>query len=333
MSATPKRWRMNLNNRFTEFSLDDSSDADVTSIQSGATQPGPFDWEEWTTTGEQMTIPAIPFPPAHVFLPGELKQLHLFEARYLALFETVVVNYDKKCAHILIDAKRHAMAASGTIISIKSWRRLDVGVTLDVEGTGRFKVAKLKASAPFIRGDFSSVHDLPLDSAERLERARKLEASFWKNFQQVVSFSVKLNESPMRKKIDTASRTVADSDKSESVASTTGVSSIAEDNKLFLLSPAAKIQLFEQKLKQAASRAVNHRRLDFADDESDEMLALRIQALSFAGWDFFPSTPGDRQRAIEGRDSIERMQNVVQGLEKFSLQLAAKLALQDAFST
>jgi len=54
--------------------------------------------------------------------------------------------------------------------------------------------------------------------------------------------------------------------------------------------------------------------------------------LSFAGWDFFPSQPGDRQKAIEQRDTLKRFKNVVERLEQFSLKLAAKLALQDVFS-
>lgn len=328
-TKTRNRWYMLSKDRLTEFSLNSSPDP-FDSTDSKAQED--IDWDKWSTTGEAMTIPAIPFPPGQVFMPGEQKQLHLFEARYLALFETVVVDYDKRCAHVLIDSNRKAMAAFGTTMAVKSWRRLEVGVSVDFEAVGRLKTARLKPSTPFLRGEFQIAEDEPMQGTD-FDEARQLEKRFWSALDIIISACIKLDHDPIRKKIDTASMTMDATDGNSSSPQNIQSSSIAGKNKMFVLSPDAKKALFLQKVKQAAKRAVNHETIDFeSEDISDAMLERRATGLSFAGWDFFPSQPGMRQKAIEGKNTVTRLETVVSNLEEHSRTLTAKLALQDALS-
>lgn len=262
-------------------------------------------------------------------MPGEVKRLHLFEARFLELFETVVLRYDKRCTHVLIDSRRRAMAAFGAVISVKEWRRLDVGVSVHIEAVGRMKASRLTSSSPFLRGDFESFHDLPL-SEEQLIAARKLEVRFWKAFRDVVSVSLQMGSSPMRQKIDTASSTIQATNVKGEVPHSTDF--VLNNDEVIRLSSEGKKQLFEAKLQEAASRAVNYLPVDFMSDiTDDEMLARRVQGLSFAGWDYFPSGPAMRQKAIEQCDTIARFTTVVENLEEHSRKLAAQLALQSIF--
>ena len=327
----PKRWRMSTSDRSAEFFLKpDSSDSDEESnkVLNPVETDDLADWDDWNLTGKQMTIPALPFPPTDVFLPGESKQLHLFEARYLSLFETILIRYDKKCAHILIDSDRAAMAAFGTIIHVKNWRRLDLGISVDFQAVGRLKTARLKSSAPYISGDFVYVEDNPITDKEQIENVRTLEKRYWKAFKNVITLAMKLKLNPIRTKDDTASA------KPEDILGTDNVlkDMLKNEDNFERLSIEEKVRNFEQTLKEIASAAVNYATLDFDNHDDVDVLQQRVKGLSFAAWEFFPSHPAARQKALELRDTAERLKRVITGLEEYARALAAKLALQDVFN-
>lgn len=330
----PRRCCVSMSDRSTEFSLGDDRSSESSSDDGAPYVSGdqPFDWDAWRQSNESQTIPAIPFPPAQVFMPGERKVLHLFEARYLALFENVVVCYNKRCAHVLVATERNALAAYGTIVSIKSWRRLDVGVRVEFEGVARFRLTKLRASSPFLTGDFAAVEDKEM-LPDAFDEAKALETRFWQAAREVISISIKLGEDPVRSKVDTASATIESVEPDGPRQQDSSVVDTAGKDEIFELSRQAKLEVFISKLKQAACRAADRESLDFFSNDVDkETLALRLRGLSFAGFDFFKSTPGERQKAIEGSDTLVRLRFAVNGLENERMKLAAKAALRDAFS-
>lgn len=312
---------MSSNDRSTEFSLNPEEKASL------EPNPDAMDWNAWAESGTPAVIPAIPFPPTQVFLPGESKELHLFEARYLALFENIVLQYDKRCAHVLIDSARKAMAAFTTIIAVKSWRRLDIGVCVEFEGVGRAKTAKMTSSSPYLTGQFRFFDDDPMTPVE-LKEAKNTEPKFWNTFRNVVDMSLKLGEDPMRQKLDIATPTIR---ATQGLPPTEKSPGLAGDNGIIVLSIDAKRELYEQKLKEAAKRAVNFEKLDFSDDADDEMCERRIRALSFAGWDYFPSEAQMRQKAIEECNSLARFTLVHSHLQEIAQRLAARTALQSVF--
>ncbi|KAI0565676.1 hypothetical protein FGB62_16g237 [Gracilaria domingensis] len=328
---------MSTDDRSAEFSLQQPSDSDET--QSMKDAPVRIDWDQWFNSASVENIPAIPFPPGQVFLPGEVKQLHLYEARYLALFETVVLRYDKRCAHVLIDARRRAMAAFGTVISVRNWKRLNIGVSVHVEAVGRTRTSRFVSSSPFLRGEFQSVQDDSLPE-QQLIAVRQLEVRFWQAFRDVVSLSIRIGIDPIRQKIDTATETIQASNETplskQSMQFTNDPKQypVVNGDGIIPVTFDGKEQFFETRLKNAALRAVNFCPVDFVSDITDnEMLARRVEGLSFAGWDYFPSVPAMRQRAIEARNTMARFTTVVENLERYSRRLAAQLALQRAFPT
>jgi Lon protease-like protein len=42
-----------------------------------------------------LQVPLLPFPSSEVLLPGQVKTLHLYEARYLNMLEEVLQSDDK----------------------------------------------------------------------------------------------------------------------------------------------------------------------------------------------------------------------------------------------
>lgn len=272
-----------------------------------------------------MRVPAIPFPPQEVFLPGETKKLHLFEARYLSLFEHVVINCDKQCAHVLVAMERKAMAAYGTVVRVREWRRLNVSVSVSFEAVGRLRMTRLHQASPFLQADVQVVHDEQLKDQAKLARVASLEEAFWPLFRDVVALCIQLGEDPLRNKIDTSAETIAAVEGEKA--------SRDEMEDVRGISKDSRVKHYEEALLAAAKRAVNEEEVRFfIVTNSLEMLSRRATALSFAAWDFFASTPGERQKALEQKDMEKRLEAVVEQLELRKKKLAAKIALQNAFS-
>lgn len=295
--------------RDSEFVLDNSArDSDTPAAADRAQN---FDWDAWAAACTPSEVPLLPFTPGEIFLPGESKRLHIYEARFLALFERAVVRYDKRFAHVLYAADRAALAAHGTLARIRHWRRLDVGVLVEIEGVGRLRVSALHRSTPFWAGAVAPVLDADADIGALRER----EDAALRAFRDVVRLCVRLGASPAREK---------------STGELPAPPPLAGDNGVFVLSDKAKREAWESRLRSAAARAAGGERFEWERALPDDVAARRARAVSFAAWDFFPSKPGERQRALEGRDTIARLDSVVAGLLDFGKSLAAKAAVEDA---
>lgn len=318
------------NPRDSEFVLDGSSPTVSKAQLRGDTAndgeiSASFDWAGWAESGSSAEIPMLPFAPGEVLIPGESKRLHLYEARFLTMFENSVVHFNKRFAHVLFAADRAALAAYGTLAFVRYWRRLDVGVLIEVEGTIRLRVSALKRASPHWWGECAFIDD---DPVEDLERLRACERRAWDAAQSVIRLCVKLDISPMREKVDTSARTLVDAKGKDEIPPRT---SLAGNNGVFVLNEQGKIAAWETRLKRAAQRAADDERFSWkTDDFPDDVLVRRAKALSFAGFEFFPSTPGVRQKALEGRDTIARLEAVAVGLESHAKKLAARVAVQSA---
>lgn len=238
------------------------------------------------------------------------------------------MDYDKKCAHVLIDSTRKAMAAFGTTIRIKSWRRLAVGIHVDFEAVGRLKTSKLMSSLPFLRGQFQVVDDQPMSETD-VQNAKGLEESLWKAFDDVIGLCLKLGMHPIRPKIDTAAATIRAT--TDNVTAEEMQEEMYRERKANLPTDATR-DTFAVMLKEAAARAINHEELDFSDNVTADMFRQRVYGLSFGAWDFFPSNAAMRQKAMEQKNTVSRLQTVVKGLEEHRRLLAAKMAVRNAFN-
>lgn len=301
--------------RDAEFMLDAGSVGAAENSEGGKE----FDWKEWSRGGEAAEVPMLPFSPEEIFLPGESKHLHIYEARFLALFERSVVRFGKRFAHVLYAADRGALAAHGTVARVESWRRLDVGVLIEVEGVARLRVSALNRATPFWAGACTAVCDGTADVAELRER----EGAALRAFNDVIRLCVRLGVS--------AARQYGDGKRGRGKEEVPAAPALASENGLFALNEEAKIAAWEVRMRVATMRAADGERFEWGEYIKDNETAVRrATAVSFAAWNFFPSTAAERQRALEGRDTVARLDAVVAGLEGYAKSLAAKSAVREA---
>lgn len=172
--------------------------------------PQGVDWEHWRATpGSTAALPLLPFPAHHIMLPGEEKTLHLFESRYLALFDAALLRFDKTFGHILLSEERAALAASGTLVTVSEWERADIGVKLRIQGIGRIQVQEVEVGAAFIVGSVRFVED---GDGGGMEALLDLEERFWKAALRLIDLAVELGVAPFRSKEEVAVPTFDETD-------------------------------------------------------------------------------------------------------------------------
>lgn len=198
--SDPNNNNSNGNDRYSEFEFRPSPSSSMPPA------PSAIDWQSWTSVSSSIRIPALPFTPEEVFLPGETKRLHLFEARYISLFEAVISQYDNHCGHILIDAPRRAMAAVGTLVVVRKWQRQAIGVSVEVDAVGRLHTTKLYPSNPYLTAEFSCVNDVR--SADDPQELSELYDEFWKVCRELTEVAKSVDEPVFRVKTDGAKATI-----------------------------------------------------------------------------------------------------------------------------
>jgi len=89
----------------------------------------------------------LPFPLHDAMLPGETKQLHLYEARFLTLFEHALLDPSRNMhiAQLLITSNNNVLNVC-PVIRIVEWERREIGVWAKVVCYGRMKVRNVVES-------------------------------------------------------------------------------------------------------------------------------------------------------------------------------------------
>lgn len=97
------------------------------------------------------TLPLMPFASDEVLIPGQSRYLHLYEARFLSLFEHATANCDGAVV-LGFFAGDSALLRCATTATVESWERLDVGVGATLRGVGRCAIANVDAGddAPYL---------------------------------------------------------------------------------------------------------------------------------------------------------------------------------------
>lgn len=277
------------------------------------------DWHSWIISGNEQKLPGLPFTPDNVFLPGESKTLHLFEARNLSLFETSLYQHDKHFAHLLIDSNKRTMAAICPLLYITSWKRLSVGVSVTITGVGRLHATRLHKSSPFVTGDFTGVTDNAVNTNDEVNELKELEKEFWELVHGIVQLIKAFDGAEglwREKEVDIISQATL-----KAVGfSNTDNSNNTINNNINVIDVDDVIK----RINYTANIAYGHNNCDNIVD--------RCIGLSFAGWDLFPSTPHSRQKAIEQKCTKTRLSSVVDGLRERHNYLVARFALKSALS-
>jgi len=93
---------------------------------------------QWLDTGNY-ELNLLPFGLQEGLLPGETKQVHLFEARFLELFVEAEAKHDS-CVGMLLFTPSGNAAAITSLLEIEESRRQDVGVWARLRCVGRVKL-------------------------------------------------------------------------------------------------------------------------------------------------------------------------------------------------
>lgn len=116
----------------------------------------------------------LPFAADEVLLPGQSRYLHLYEARFLALFEYATSKCDSElCMGFFVGDG--ALLATATRARIDSWKQLDVGVGATVTGVARCAVESIcTEDRPFLVANVRRVVDDDAESGTSDEDRRAL---------------------------------------------------------------------------------------------------------------------------------------------------------------
>ena len=105
-------------------------------------------------------LPLMPFGADEVLIPGQSRYLHLYEARFLSLFEycTRECEDDVVLGFFAGDA---ALLKCATRARVDSWERLEVGVGVTVRGVARCSIRDIEqhGDQPFMVADVGVLED------------------------------------------------------------------------------------------------------------------------------------------------------------------------------
>ncbi|KAM1738293.1 hypothetical protein ACFX11_014131 [Malus domestica] len=124
----------------------------------------------------ELELPLLPFPLNEVLVPSESKALHLYEARYLALLEESLTR-KKLFVHFVLDpividnssGEASFAARNGCLVFIENVERLEVGALVSIRGIGRVKIVKFVQAEPYLKGVVIPVHDRVPESESGLD--------------------------------------------------------------------------------------------------------------------------------------------------------------------
>lgn len=126
-------------------------------------------------TTPMLSLAAFPFPLTELLLPGERKEMHLFESRFISLFE--LAQQQGGLASQMLFTDDGSTLAIGALLSVEEWTRRDVGLNVIVRAVGRVRLIDVHGTEPYISGLFEPLRDAPLttDAQRRALRAQQAE--------------------------------------------------------------------------------------------------------------------------------------------------------------
>eukprot|EP00802_Teleaulax_amphioxeia_P024113 Tamp_24773.p1 GENE.Tamp_24773~~Tamp_24773.p1 ORF type:complete len:318 (+),score=75.98 Tamp_24773:124-954(+) len=154
---------------------------------------------EWRDTcdsdsGEGL-LGCMPFPLDDLLLPGEQKSLHLYEARFLALFEEAIKSHGG-CIGQLGFFEEGELAATAVLCEIVEWRRKDVGVFVRMRAASRVSVKGVCQGDPYI---IVSANEYLDEEPEETALPESLSEQVYALHRDIVDLTLKMDGSPLEK--------------------------------------------------------------------------------------------------------------------------------------
>jgi hypothetical protein len=103
------------------------------------------------------SLASFPFPITELLLPGETKELHLYEARFLSLLKQALGDGGLAAQLVFAD---QGLLSLGSLLAIESCEQREVGCNVVVRAVGRLKVVDVHGTEPFVTALYAPVNDL-----------------------------------------------------------------------------------------------------------------------------------------------------------------------------
>uniref|UniRef100_A0A7S4C4Z2 Lon N-terminal domain-containing protein n=1 Tax=Chrysotila carterae TaxID=13221 RepID=A0A7S4C4Z2_CHRCT len=125
----------------------------------GSTVPETTSLEAFRNEAESgQKLGLLPFGVADAMLPGETKQVHLYEARFTHLFESATRNHG--CLGQLLVTRDSGVAAVTSLLEVEESRRQDIGVWAQLKCVARVRLTSLEETEyDYLVGEVEMVTD------------------------------------------------------------------------------------------------------------------------------------------------------------------------------
>jgi len=272
--------------------------------------PAPrMDAYNWLEAAEY-EVNLLPFGLQEGLLPGETKQVHLFEARFLELFAEAEAKHHG-CVSMLLITSSGNVAAITSLLEIEESRRQEIGVWARLRCVGRVRLLEVEQTDyGFARGKVCLVTDStsePVDDA-LLDECAEAHAS-------CRTLEMKIKRS------NTNAGSAAD-ERVEWGHEVAGEVGFQED--LPTLRDQRREMLCFRGLDEAPATCLDERiqRLWGAESEAD----AEAQLLSFSAAGCLDAR--DKSMALRETDTVERLQAAIASFKETQRRLAAEVALR-----
>lgn len=276
-----------------------------------------FSWQD----SECTDLNLLPFSLDDLLLPGETKQVHLYEARFLELF-TQAEKSDHGCVGQLLILPNGGVVANTALLEIEESRKQDIGVWARLRCVGRVEIEELEPTDyDYYRATVKLITDSPSEpvGVETLNECMEAHASCHELVAKLevargssdAAGSEEGDELPLDERVEWGHEGSASSDFS------TPLPKLLETRRDMLCSrgldaPAASgLDYPMQKLWGAQT-----------ESEAEAML------LSFSASSYL--SPKERAVALGETDTLERVQRATATFRETGRRLAAELALAEA---
>jgi len=248
----------------------------------------------WNADGGSTPLGCLPFPMQDLLLPGESKTMHLFEARFLALFDKANKKHGGKLVQIMIGGSE--VVAVGGALEVLDWKRLEVGVSVTVRCVGRVRLLEVTEVDPFPMAIVTEYADAPR-TAQQDDVLKRLMEDMKAVHKECLELSERISSKGLQGDAE----------------------DLGDDKLMWGHESSSELQL--SAFKQSLSARID----GILPREGG---AGEAELLSFAGAGCFDAT--HRLKALYTQSCIDRMQETNSLLREHRSLLAAKVALRDA---
>jgi len=117
-----------------------------------------------TSRSSSLQLGLLPFPLSEALLPGETKQVHLYEARFIQLFIDATASHD--CVGQMLFTEAGNVVGVTSLLEVLEYRQEEVGVWARLRCVGRVELEALtETDYEYVSATATLLHDHPEDDS------------------------------------------------------------------------------------------------------------------------------------------------------------------------